>query len=115
MSVELFVSRVERVWLDKDDEKQRPIGKPTCEDKIVQRAVVMLWEVIDAQDFCDSSYGFRQGRSPHDALHEVRERCMTEGIGWIVDADVGADFDSRDKTDCETYCGNGSRMGASCG
>jgi RNA-directed DNA polymerase len=39
---------VERVWLDKDYGKQRPIGKPTCEDKIVQRAVVMLWEVIDA-------------------------------------------------------------------
>jgi RNA-directed DNA polymerase len=52
---------VERVWLDKDAGKQRPIGKPTCEDKIVQRAVVMRWEVIDAQDFCDSSYGFRQG------------------------------------------------------
>jgi RNA-directed DNA polymerase len=79
---------VERVWLAKDDGKQRPIGKPTFEDKIVQRAVVMLWEAIYEQDFCDSSYGFRQGRSPHDALHEVRERCMTEGIGWIVDADV---------------------------
>ncbi len=89
---------VERVWLDKADGGQRPIGKPTFEDKIVQRAVAMLLEAIYEQDFCDSSYGFRQGRSPHDALHALRERCMTEGIGWIVDADVSGYFDSIDGT-----------------
>jgi len=89
---------VERVWLEKDDGGQRPIGKPTFEDKIVQRAVAMLLEAIYEQDFYDCSYGFRQGRSPHDALHELRERCMTEGIGWIVDADVSGYFDSIDKT-----------------
>jgi group II intron reverse transcriptase/maturase len=89
---------VERVWLEKDDGGQRPIGKPTFEDKIVQRAVAMLLEAIYEQDFHDCSYGFRQGRSPHDALHELRERCMTEGIGWIVDADVSGYFDSIDKT-----------------
>jgi RNA-directed DNA polymerase len=89
---------VERVWLEKADGGQRPIGKPTFEDKIVQRAVAMLLEAIDEQDFYDGSYGFRQGRSPHDALHELRERCMNEGIGWIVDADVSGYFDSIDKT-----------------
>jgi RNA-directed DNA polymerase len=89
---------VERVWLDKADGGQRPIGKPTFEDKIVQRAVAMLLEAIYEQDFCDSSYGFRQGRSPHDALHALRERCMTEGIGWIVEADVSGYFDSIDGT-----------------
>ena len=89
---------VERVWLEKDDGKPRPIGQPTCEDKIVQRAVVMLLEAIYEQDCCDSSDGFRQGRSPHDALYEVRERCMTEGIGWIVDAEVSGYFASIDKT-----------------
>jgi RNA-directed DNA polymerase len=89
---------VERVWLEKADGGQRPIGKPTFEDKIVQRAVAMLLEAICEQDFYDGSYGFRQGRSPHDALHELRERCMNEGIGWIVDADVSGDFDSMDKT-----------------
>jgi group II intron reverse transcriptase/maturase len=89
---------VERVWLEKDDGGQRPIGKPTFEDKIVQRAVAMLLEAIYEQDFHDCSYGFRQGRSPHDALHELRERCMTEGIGWIVDADVSGYFDSIDRT-----------------
>ena len=89
---------VERVWLEKEDGGQRPIGKPTFEDKLVQRAVAMLLEAIYEQDFYDGSYGFRQGRSPHDALHELRERCMTEDIGWIVDADVSGYFDSIDGT-----------------
>jgi len=61
---------VERVWMEKEDGRQRPIGKPTFEEKMVQRAVAMLLDAIDEQDFYDGSYGFRQGRSPHDALHE---------------------------------------------
>jgi group II intron reverse transcriptase/maturase len=89
---------VERVWIEKDDGGQRPIGKPAFEDKIVQRAVAMLLEAIYEQDFQDCSYGFRPGRSPHAALHVVRERCMQEGIGWIVDADVSGYFDSIDRT-----------------
>jgi RNA-directed DNA polymerase len=89
---------VERVWIEKDDGGRRPIGKPAFEDKIVQRAVAMLLEAIYGQDFADCSYGFRQGRSPQEALHELRERCMTEGIGWIVDADVSGYFDSIDRT-----------------
>jgi group II intron reverse transcriptase/maturase len=89
---------VERVWIEKEDGGQRPIGKPTFEDKIVQRAVAMLWEAIDEQDFYDCSDGFRPGRSPHAALHALREQCMTEGLGWIVDADVSGYFDSIDRT-----------------
>jgi len=58
----------------------------------------MLLEAIYEQDVQDRSYGFRRGRSPHEARHERRERCMTEGIGWIVDADVRGYFDSLDKT-----------------
>jgi RNA-directed DNA polymerase len=88
---------VERVWIEKEDGKQRPIGKPTFEDKIVQRAVAMLLEAIYEQDFSDGSYGFRRGRSPHDALSELRERCMRDNIGWIVDADVSGYFDSIDR------------------
>src|SRR5215472_6805106 len=84
--------------IEKDDGGQRPIGKPAFEDKIVQRAVAMLLEAVYEQDFYDGSYGFRQGRSPHEALHELRQRCMTEGIGWIVDADVSGYFDSIDRT-----------------
>jgi group II intron reverse transcriptase/maturase len=89
---------VERVWIAQDDGGQRPIGKPAFEDKIVQRAVAMRLEAIYEQDFYDGSDGFRQGRSPHEALHELRQRCMTEGIGWIVDADVSGSFDSIDST-----------------
>ena len=59
---------VERVWLEKEDGKKRPIGKPTFEDKIVQRAVVMLLEAIYEQDFYDFSHGFRRNRSPHPSV-----------------------------------------------
>ena len=89
---------VERVWIEKEDGKQRPIGKPTFEDNIVQRAVVMLLEALDAHDFSDRAYGLRQGRSPHDARHALRERCMRDNIGWIVDAEVSGYFDRIDRT-----------------
>jgi RNA-directed DNA polymerase len=89
---------VERVWIEQEDGGRRPIGKPAFEDKIVQRAVAMLLEAIYEQDFYDCSYGVRQGRSPHEALHELRERCMQEGIEWIVDADVSGYFDSIERT-----------------
>ncbi len=87
-----------RVWSEKEDGKQRPIGTPTCEDTIVQSAVAMLLEAIDEHDFSDGSYGVRRGRSPHDALDELRERCMRDTSGWIVDADVSGYFDSIDRT-----------------
>jgi len=84
---------VERVWLDKEDGRKRPIGKPTFEDKIVQRAVVMLLEAVYEQDFYDFSHGFRPGHSPHQALHELREQCRDLNINWMVDADVSGYFD----------------------
>lgn len=87
---------VKRKWLDKDDGKKRPIGIPVFEDKIVQRAVVMLMGAIYEQDFYGFSHGFREGHSAHQALQEIREQCMTMNIGWIVDADVSACFDSLD-------------------
>jgi RNA-directed DNA polymerase len=89
---------VERVWSEKDDGGQRPIGKPTFEDKSVQRAVARVLEAIDEQDFDDGSYGFRPGRSPHNARQAWRERCMTEGMSWMVDADGSGDVDSMDRT-----------------
>jgi retron-type reverse transcriptase len=79
---------VERVWLDKEDGRKRPIGKPTFEDKIVQRAVVMLLEPIYEQEFYDFSHGYRKGHSAHQALHELWEACRQLNINWIVDADV---------------------------
>jgi RNA-directed DNA polymerase len=87
---------VERVWIEKDDGKQRPIGKPCFEDKIVQRAVVMILEAIFEPAFHGFSHGFRKGHSQHQALHELREQCRTLHIAWIVDADVSGFFDNRD-------------------
>jgi group II intron reverse transcriptase/maturase len=87
---------VERVWLDKEDGRKRPIGKPTFEDKIVQRAVAMLLGAIYEQDFQDFSYGFREGRSSHQALGELRAQCMGKNIRWIIDADISGFFDSLD-------------------
>jgi group II intron reverse transcriptase/maturase len=84
---------VERVWLDKEDGRKRPIGKPTFEDKIVQRAVVMLLEPIYEQEFYDFSHGYRKGHSAHQALHELWEACRQLNINWIVDADVSRFFD----------------------
>jgi RNA-directed DNA polymerase len=88
---------VVRVWIEKEDGGSRPIGKPAFEDKIVQRAVAMLLEALYEQDFSHNSYGFRPGRSPHDALRALRTQCMTKGIGWIVDADVSGYFDNIDR------------------
>lgn len=88
---------VERVWLDKEDGSKRPIGKPVLEDKIVQRAVTMLLGAVYEQDFYDFSHGFREGHSPHQALHELRERCMGMNVGWIVDLDVCGFFDNLDR------------------
>jgi RNA-directed DNA polymerase len=91
-----YAPPVKRSYVPKEDGSQRPIGIPAFEDKIVQRAVAMLLGAIYEQDFKDFSYGFREKRSPHQALHELRERCMNEEIGWIIDADVSAFFDNLD-------------------
>jgi group II intron reverse transcriptase/maturase len=87
---------VERVWIEKEDGKKRPIGKPCFEDKIVQRAVVMILEAIFEPDFHAFSHGFRKGHSQHQALHELREQCRKQNITWIVDADVSGFFDTLD-------------------
>ena len=87
---------VERVWIEKEEGKQRPIGKPCLEDKIVQRAVVMLLEAIVEPDFHAFSPGFRKGHSQHQALHELREQCRKLTINGRVDADVSGCFDHLD-------------------
>jgi group II intron reverse transcriptase/maturase len=85
---------VRRIWLEKSDGRQRPIGIPALEDKILQRAVTMLLEAIYEQVFHTFSYGFRPKRNPHQALREIRQHCMEEGIRWILDADIKGYFDS---------------------
>ena len=83
-----------RIYIPKEDGKQRPISIPALEDKIVQKAVVEILNAIYEQDFLDCSYGFRPGRSPHQALDELRADICTRPTEWILEIDIKAYFDS---------------------
>jgi group II intron reverse transcriptase/maturase len=74
----------------------RPIGIPTFEDKVLQRAVVMVLEAVYEQDFLNCSYGFRPGRSAHQALDALWQQTMTGRGGWIVEVDIRKFFDTLD-------------------
>jgi len=87
--------------IDKGQGKTRPIGISAFEDKLVQDAVREVLEAVYEQDFLDCSYGFRPGRSAHDAVRRVDHIVHRGEVSWILEADVESFFDSLDRTKLE--------------
>lgn len=85
-----------RVWISKPDGRQRPLGVASLEDKIVQQAVLWVLQCIYEQDFLGFSYGYRPGRSQHQALDALSVAITSKKVNWILDADLESFFDSID-------------------
>jgi group II intron reverse transcriptase/maturase len=86
-----------RVYIEKEDGRQRPLGVAALEDKLVQYAVATILNQIYEEDFLGFSYGFRPGRSQHDALDALSYALLKKRVNYILDADVRSFFDNLDK------------------
>jgi len=82
-----------RVYIPKGDKGVRPLGLPAIEDKIVQKGIVRILGAIYEVDFCDGSYGFRPGRSCHQALRAVNKAIMGGPVHYVIEADIQSFFD----------------------
>jgi group II intron reverse transcriptase/maturase len=86
-----------RVYIEKEDGRQRPLGVAAVEDKIVQQAVVTILQQIYEEDFLGFSYGFRPGRSQHQALDALSYALLKKKVNYVLDADIRGFFDNLDK------------------